>query len=129
LNSFGGVDNRIHPQDQAEFVVHLQPVSLHAVLDAGSEPAVLFAVCGFRRRSGDPIAAEEAESVLGGKCAHRVIQERTLQTGQRGETGEQQVGGELSLIDDPVHGVAPKQFVKQGIDLRAQRLRVFAQLS
>ena len=46
-----------------------------------------------------------------------MIQERTVQMGQRRATGEQQVRGELGLIDNPMHGVASELFAQQRIDL------------
>ena len=64
------VDDRFHPQDQAELVVHLQPVALHAVLDASAEPALVFVVgVDFAVEAAIPLAAEKAEDVLGGERA------------------------------------------------------------
>ena len=48
---------------------------------------------------------------------HRIIQQCAVQAGQGRATLEQQVGGVLGLIDDPMHGVAGEQFAEQGIDL------------
>ena len=110
----------------AELVVHLQPVGLHAVLDPGAEPAVVFVVgVHFAIEAAIPLAAEKAEDVLGGKGPHRIIQERAVQAGQRRATLEQQVGGVLGLIDDPMHGVAREQFAQQRIDLPCPTIEDF----
>ena len=102
----GRVDDRFHTQNQAELVVHLQPVGLHAVLDTGTEPAIAFIVgVDFTIKPAIPFAAEKAEDVLGGERQHRIIKERAVQAGERRATSEQQVRGVLSLIDDPMHGV------------------------
>ena len=50
-----------------------------------------------------PLAAEKAQDVLGGKGQRRKLQELLIEPAERGRTGEQQVGGELRLIDDPVN--------------------------
>jgi len=79
----------------------------------------------FAVEAAIPLAAEEAQDVLGGKRPHGIIQESAVQASQRRTTGEQQVGGEFGLIDDPVHGVAGEQFVEQRIDLACPTVEDF----
>jgi len=112
------VDDRFHARDQAELIVHLQPVALHAVLDARAEPAVVFVVgVHLAVEAAVPLAAEKAEDVLGGEGAYGVIERCAVQAGQGRATLEPQVGGVLGLIDDPMRGVAVESFAEQGIDL------------
>ena len=83
-----------------------------------AEPALVFVVgVDLAVEAAVPLAAEKTEDVLGGKRAHRVIEQCAVQAGQGRATLEQQVGGVLGLIDDPMHGVAGEQFAEQGIDL------------
>ena len=84
----------------------------------------------FAIEAAIPLAAQEAEDVLGGEVDRGVIQQPRIQTGQRLATGEQQVGGVLGLIDDPVirssRGTSSRS---KGLTCRAQRSRIFGQLS
>src|SRR5271167_2159623 len=86
----GAVDNGFNSKDHTELVVHLEPIGLHAVLDTGSEPAILLVVgVHFAIKAAIPLAAEKAQNILWGKRAHRMIQKRTVQMGQRRATREQ----------------------------------------
>jgi hypothetical protein len=96
------------------------------VFDTGSEPAIVFIVgMHFALEAAIPLAAKKAQNIFGGKRAHRMIQKRAVQVGQRHPTGEQQVGGELGLIDDPMHGAAGELFSQQRIDLPCPTIQDF----
>src|SRR6516162_5267784 len=124
------VDDRFHAKDQAELVVHLQPVGLHAVLDPRAEPALVLVVgVDLAVEAAIPLAAEKAQDVLGSEGAHGVVEYRAIQAGQGRATGEQQVGGVLGLIDDPVHGVTGSSSRSKGLTCLAHRSRIFGQLS
>jgi hypothetical protein len=61
------VDDRLDPQDQAEFVVHLQPIVLDTMLDPGTGPAIFLAEGqDFAIERMEP-ATEESEDVLSGE--------------------------------------------------------------
>ena len=63
-----------------------------------------------------PLAAEEPQDVLGGEGHGRKLQELLIQPGQGGRTREQEVGGELGLIDDPADPVAGEFLAQERID-------------
>jgi hypothetical protein len=61
----GVIDDGLDPQDTAVLVVHLDPVALHPVLDAGAGPAPLPVGEDVAREAAVELAAEEGEPVLG----------------------------------------------------------------
>src|SRR5438309_2062364 len=85
---------------------------------ASAEPALVLVVgMDLAAEAAIPLAAEKAQDVLGSEGVHGVVEHRAIQVGQGRASGEQQVGGVLGLIDDPVHRVAGELFAEQGIDL------------
>src|ERR1700677_4182314 len=88
----GAVDYGFHPENQAELVVHLQPVARHTVLDACAEQTVGF---DFRLHvaveATIPLAAEEPQDVLGGERHGRKLQELFVEFGQTCRTLEEEL--------------------------------------
>ena len=100
------VDDGFHPQDHAELVVHFQPIARHAMLEACAEQTIGL---DFRLhvavKAAIPLAAEEPQDVLGGERHGRKLEELLVEPGQGGRILEEQVGGELGLIDHPANPV------------------------
>lgn len=113
------VDHRLDAQNQAELVVHFQPVVLDAMLDPGPGPAIAFAVGEhFAVEVVVQAASEKGQDVLGGEVHRGVIEKTVVEFRQFGAAGEQDVGAVFGLLDDPVVTVgAEPRLTSQGIDL------------
>ena len=97
------VDNRFDPKDKAEFVIHLQPVVFHAVLDSGAGPAIFLAIAqDFPVKAGMQAATEKSEYILSGKVERRVIEQTRIEFCQRRSAVENDVRAVFGLIDDPM---------------------------
>src|SRR5436309_10220028 len=98
----GLVNHGLHAEDQAELVVHFQPVVFHPVLDAGAGPALLLAGGqDFAVEAGMKPATEEGEDVGGGEAQQRVLEQARVEGGQVVPAAEQEVGAVFGLVDDP----------------------------
>ena len=94
----GIVNHGLNPQDQAEFVVHIQPVVLHAVFDPGTGPAIFLTLSEyFPLESRMKPSAQERQDVLSRKLHRAVVQQPRVETSQHLTTGEDHIGGELGL--------------------------------
>ncbi|MGH7856041.1 MAG: hypothetical protein ACREQY_01835, partial [Candidatus Binatia bacterium] len=119
----GLIDHRLDPQHRALFVVHLDPVALHAVLDAPAGQA-----SGELRKVelvGDEIAlevavelaAEEGHHVTRLEVERRVLQQAGEELLEVGSGAEQDVGRVLGLRRHPVVLHRRQQPAEQRIDL------------
>jgi len=116
----GVVDDSFHPQDLAELVIHLQPVVLHPVFDAGTGMTILLSVRQhFALEVAVQLAAQEGEDVLGGEVDRGVIQEPRIKLRQVLAGAKQHVGAVFELVDDPpiLHASQPGHFLEERIDL------------
>lgn len=114
----GAVDDGFHPQDEAELVVHFQPVARHAMLDARADYAVGFNVgLNVAVEAAIPFAAEKAQDVFGSEGHGRKLNELLIEARQGGGALENEVGGELRLIDDPADAVVRQFLAQQRVDL------------
>jgi hypothetical protein len=105
----GIVDDGLDPQDNAELVVHLQPVVFHPMLDPGAGPAIFLATGEHLPvKPGMEPSAQERQDVLGREIDRGVVQQPRVETSQRLAAGEDQIGCVLSLVNDPIIIVAAK---------------------
>jgi hypothetical protein len=114
----GAVYDGFHPQDEAEFVVHFQPVARHAMLDARAEDAVGFDLgLNVAVEAAIPFTAEKAQDVLGGKRHGGELNELLIEPCEGGGAFEDEIGGELGLIDNPADAISRQFFAQQRVDL------------
>ena len=99
----GLIDGGLHTHEQAQFIVHLQPVPFHEVLDACPRFAHRLVVrLHFAIEPFVPLAPQITEDFLGAEGQQGERQQTPKQPGERVLAGKAHVGGVLGLIDDPV---------------------------
>ena len=100
------------------------------MLDPGAGPAI-FLTTGEHLpvKPGMQPSAQESQDVLGREVHRGVIEQPRVETSQRLTTGEDQVGGVLGLVDDPIITEAAKpRLVHQRVDLAHQAVEDLAPL-
>ena len=97
------VDDGLDAEDEAEFVVHLQPVVFDPMLDASAGESVFLAIGeDFAVEAGMQPSTEEGEDVLSGELESGVIEQARIKMGEVVAGTEQEIGAVFGLIDDPV---------------------------
>jgi len=119
----GVVGGGLHAQ-AAALVVDLDRVASQPVLD----PPALFAAAGGGAHLGGQcrvwFAAEEAQHVLGGEGAGGVVEQGRRDGFDRCPAAEEDVGGGLGLVDDPVVAAEPGRFDDRGHRVDPRRVVV-----
>jgi len=121
------VDNRLDPQDLAEFIVHLQPVVFHAMFDASSWLAFLFAVGkDFTLEVAMQLTTQKSKDVLGPEVDGGVVQQSLVEGGQFTLAGEDHVGGIFGLGDGPIVAAAWLQpgLAQDGVELASPTVQL-----
>jgi len=107
LKLTGVVDDRLDTQDLAKLVVHLQPVVLDPVLDAGPRPAVFLAIGQHLAvETRVQAAAQKAQDVLSGEVQTGMVEQTRVEVGQGGALLKEDIGAVFGLVDDPVIALA-----------------------
>ena len=113
-------------KDQSQFVVHLQPVVSQVVLDAGTRVTHRLVVgLHFAVESLVPSTSQIVEHLLGAEGQDGELQETLEQTGQGILADEQDIGGELGLVDDPIMTQSLEFLFQEGIDTPRVGLKDF----
>jgi len=102
LEFTGSVDGRLDAQNASVLVVHLDGVLFHAVSDAHPGPTGLVVRSDVTGELGVELSAKEGHDVFGAEVRGGVLEQRIIETGQGGGVFEQNVGGVLGLLSDPV---------------------------
>src|SRR6185369_11607594 len=114
---FGTVDDGFDAQDEAELVVHFEPVAFDAMLDACAEVSVgLGFGLEFAVETAIVLASEEAVDVFRSERQGGELQKFLIKPAQGGAAAKEQVGGELSLIDVPVGLLAGELLTQERVD-------------
>lgn len=111
----GVVDDCFDPKDKPVLVVHFDPVGFDPVLDTGTRPTFFEVRNDFAFE--DPVESfpEEGHYVLGAETQRGVLQQFGIQVLQSGRALEHHIGGELSLIDNPVVLHVGDECAEQGV--------------
>ncbi len=97
------VDDRLDAKDQAELVVHFQPVVLHAMFNACPRPAFFLTVVEhLALEAWIELAAQEGKNIGGRELQGGVVEQALVQRRERGAATKEDVRAELGLIDNPV---------------------------
>ena len=127
LEFSGLIDDGLDAQNLSQLVVHLEPVVLHVVLDAGPRLA-LRAITGlhFAVETFVIFTPQVGEHLFGREGQQGEGQQPGEQTGQGMLADKTKIGGELGLIADPVMATQFLEFLGQErIDLASVFLQDF----
>ena len=114
------IDHGLDPQYAPLLVVHFYPVVFHPMPNAGARPAFLVVVADVAGEVSAQLSTEEGHHILGAEAVRGVLQQFFIQTRKGRGTFEHDVGGKLSLLDDPVVVHAVEQMLHQRIDSARQ---------
>lgn len=111
------VDDRFDAEDQAELVVHFDPVSADPMFDAHTFDTgfEVFEDVGFE--VAGEFLAEEAQDILSAEAKQGVFNEFSVEGAEGLAAVEEYVGGEFGLIDSPIVSLTLEEGIEQRVDL------------
>lgn len=111
----GVVNDGFNTQHTTEFVIHLNPVLLHTMLNTRAGPTFFEITDDFASKAPVEFLTEEGHNILGAEAKSGMLQQFFIQGFQGVTVFKDNIGGELSLVSAPVIIHRGQQVFEQGI--------------